>query len=681
MPERTKRAIQEDVYLASLPLYPESGIDNPRKGAVHLLKSYGIDAHRAATCPPWAYVPPQSWWSLQARDIIALALRDGDMLFYRHPRPFARLRALIDQSWRGGTSLSHGHDVPRELPRELAGTPAQNILFSALAIKLATFGMHQPIPFARHVLGLVAACYRAITHGAEQSWFADTALAAANDAWDYASDHLAHRIRTFSRERERTEHATKARARSKRIRAQKQKEEARHYYEQKLCLLRAKNASKLLWSRHNAAIAIQMWIRRCRLRKACSALRIRRLNLRTLCRGASARAKLIHRPIQSSKPNLPPPHEPAPTQPAPTPTCHHPFRHRGLQLPKRKRRQRCRRPRERPPRRFRRDRIDPPGRYDQRPDRLVHGPPTESPPSTSLSGGMVSSPHPIQTPGGSTSTPSGGYIIRPSSDGSTLQPPSSSPPSKPSGIFATKPPTGSPNLHASMVIGPSPPPTTQAPQSMPPPTQAPPSTPHATQAQPSPPQATQAQPSKPRTTQAPPSKPQPTNALANKPTHNQPHTPWPPPAPALLTKPQPPQAPPWTPSTPAIPVQPPPTNVQPPPTKALAKPTPYPTHWTPPTPTLKPANNPTTTITAHPTTLLVAPVVPSTNNGPWVQPDGSNHPYLRHDLTIDRDRYQTHISARIALAITLPLMPRNTAAVPTPSKPPASSSPPSVQPD
>ena len=99
---------------------------------------------------------------------------------------------------------------------------------------LASFGITQPIPFARHVLGLVAACCRKVAHDNDRSLFAKAALASADDAWDYASDRLSLRIRDFNRESKRTNHAAKARAQSERIRARKKEEEDRHYSKQKL---------------------------------------------------------------------------------------------------------------------------------------------------------------------------------------------------------------------------------------------------------------------------------------------------------------------------------------------------------------------------------------------------------------------------------------------------------------
>ena len=112
------------------------------------------------------------------------------MLFFRHPHPFAKLRALVDLFWLGNKSLSHGHDVLKELPGDLTGNPARNIIVSAMAIKLALFGMSQPIPFARHILGLISVCcYEVSLHG-EQSFFAESTFVLAEDAYDYAFDRL-----------------------------------------------------------------------------------------------------------------------------------------------------------------------------------------------------------------------------------------------------------------------------------------------------------------------------------------------------------------------------------------------------------------------------------------------------------------------------------------------------------
>ena len=106
---------------------------------VHLINTYGVKAHHRAgpSYPPFVYVPTQSWWSHLAGAIIHQALKYGDILFLWHPYPFAKLQALIDQFWWGDICLSHGLDVPKELPEDMVGNPAWYNIFSGLAIKLA----------------------------------------------------------------------------------------------------------------------------------------------------------------------------------------------------------------------------------------------------------------------------------------------------------------------------------------------------------------------------------------------------------------------------------------------------------------------------------------------------------------------------------------------------------------
>ena len=190
------RATPRDAYISSLPIYPERTFYvNGEMRGIHLLDAYSIEAHCRGTVPtPSYYVPPQSWWALQADSVIKQALQDGDMLFHRHPCPFGKIRALVDQFWWGSTSTSHGHTVPSELPGALGGRTAKAILYSALAMALASFGITQPIPFARHVLGLVAACCRKVAHDNDQSLFAKAALVLGDDAWDYVSDRLSLHI-------------------------------------------------------------------------------------------------------------------------------------------------------------------------------------------------------------------------------------------------------------------------------------------------------------------------------------------------------------------------------------------------------------------------------------------------------------------------------------------------------
>ena len=99
---------------------------------------------------------------------------------------------------------------------------------------LASFGITQPIPFARHVLRLVAVCCQKVAHDNDQSLFAKAALVFADDAWDYVSDRLSLRIREFNRESKHNNRAAKARPQSKRIRAREKEEEDQYYNEQKL---------------------------------------------------------------------------------------------------------------------------------------------------------------------------------------------------------------------------------------------------------------------------------------------------------------------------------------------------------------------------------------------------------------------------------------------------------------
>jgi len=144
-------------------------------------------------------------------------------------------------------------------------------LFSALAIELARFGTTQPLPFAYHILKLVAECYRAVsntnfvcpdTHQSRQVLYADSAVISAVRTWKYFSDVVARRSRLVElQEAERAnmqqQHQARERAAAQVARDQAE-QEAQAYYEHKLRILRAQAASNLLWSRHNAAIAIQM---------------------------------------------------------------------------------------------------------------------------------------------------------------------------------------------------------------------------------------------------------------------------------------------------------------------------------------------------------------------------------------------------------------------------------------
>ena len=92
------RATPRDAYISSLPIYPERTFYvNGEMRGIHLLDAYSIEAHCRGTVPtPSYYVPPQSWWALQADSVIKRALQDGDMLFHRHPCPFGKIRALVD---------------------------------------------------------------------------------------------------------------------------------------------------------------------------------------------------------------------------------------------------------------------------------------------------------------------------------------------------------------------------------------------------------------------------------------------------------------------------------------------------------------------------------------------------------------------------------------------------------
>ena len=232
------------------------------------------------------------------------------MLFHRHAQPYDKLRALVNSHWARGTTSCDGFNVPRSLPGDLQGNPSHALLLSALAIELALFGTSQPLPFARHVNDLILACcsdiggFTTFFHrpsGRERkSLFARAARRSAVDAGGYSLDYLSCRIReSATRGKERSHHAAlkrSTRARSDEIRARQKATEAHHYCEQKLRRLRAANTSKLLWTRHNAAIAIQVWLRRRRHRRFFSEQRQKRLRLCALCRGASAQAsQLLHR--------------------------------------------------------------------------------------------------------------------------------------------------------------------------------------------------------------------------------------------------------------------------------------------------------------------------------------------------------------------------------------------------
>ena len=158
-------------------------------------------------------------------------------------------------------------------------------MLSALVIQLALFGTTQPINFARHVNGLIEACCRKIrgyihvvqrpTGRDRTSLYATAAFCSALDVGDYSVDSLSRRIRVDTiRQEEGSRYAAlqqSNRARKEALRA-RQAQEAQHLYEQKLCRLCAANVSnsKLLWTRHNAAIAIQLWLRRRRHCRVCS---------------------------------------------------------------------------------------------------------------------------------------------------------------------------------------------------------------------------------------------------------------------------------------------------------------------------------------------------------------------------------------------------------------------------
>ena len=133
--------------------------------------------------------------------------------------------------------------------------------------------------------------------------------------------------------------------------------EARQQQELEFLRARAERASEehdRAYRRRNDAAAIicrsfRRNLVRSRLRRRC--------RLQQLCRGASTHA----RTVKASRPPAwhPPPPARVETAPSNNPVSSHPFRERGQQLPKRKRRQRHRRPRRRPPRALRRASLQP----------------------------------------------------------------------------------------------------------------------------------------------------------------------------------------------------------------------------------------------------------------------------------------------------------------------------------
>lgn len=363
----TTGATDSSNFFSTLPLY-----DTTSWGG-ELLEKYGHDKHLLSlldACqhddwyrPSHPYIPESSWWHQHARIIREQLLRDDKLL--SHPNRNSVLRSLAidymkDIRWDLHRSFRlKGPCIVRDsLPTNNSHQHFDAILFSVLCIELCSYGIQQEYSVAVELCHLASACYKlaepTYSHARElnSSTFANTAILSAADAGRYFHRFLTQQGAAITQAKkeqyEKSVHGDEA-AKIKRER------------EQQLRLARAKKASDELWynfnRREKAATTIQLWQRRTLMRQRLQ----QRTKLRTLCRGASAHAahvKASHPPIPISK--SVPLHQPSSTHPVHNrPPSKHPFRHRGLSLPKRKRRQRNRRPRNRPPRYVRRAQVLP----------------------------------------------------------------------------------------------------------------------------------------------------------------------------------------------------------------------------------------------------------------------------------------------------------------------------------
>lgn len=390
----TGRSINHASFFASLQFY-----NNDTSWDAELMARYGHDAHvriqqDGGRHYPRFYIPPQQWWCDLATQILRLASNHEKWYATRGlpPEDVYQMRYNIivevcQQQLRGDSAYSFGYFVPNCLPSSHSPEHAEAILLSTLAIALIWDVMdylveetNPSMTLLHHTLSVTSQLYNKIkpffsnSRSINSNNFANTAIESCRKAIKYFERILSHYKRELADELERNRRAEeeelaslRRQADEKRIAKARAKQLQKHKREFEFRKVRARLASEQLHRnyqiRNDAAIIIQNRYRGRLVRSYIAACNARRAKLSSLCRGASRLARIrkrfdaliadLTRP-PTSMDTIPDIDTPPP--PSNNRESTHPFRDRGLTLPKRKRRQNNRRRhrrRLRPPKKYR----------------------------------------------------------------------------------------------------------------------------------------------------------------------------------------------------------------------------------------------------------------------------------------------------------------------------------------
>jgi hypothetical protein len=346
---------------------------------------------------PRSYMPPHQWWFDLAYDIRRMAY-DGPYADTPHEVQFQAIIELCRDKLRGDSAYSFGYYVPNNLPSSQSPKHTEAMLFSAIAIELVWYGfdmlssvdedeLFQHIDFydkftqfTNHILSMARQCYElaapffSTSRSINSNNFANTAISSALKAIKYFERIISQYISRHSMlERETAVELERIRQHDEEIRIarataeQLQLQQLHQLKELELRKVIARQASELHHQQYNlrddAAILIQKWHRGGAVRSCVAACKSRRARTDALVLGASLYANNIKaaRPWDPySTPTSMVSSSTTPPPPSNNRRSAHPFRDRGLALPRRKRRQRNRRPRNRP------SRNRPPKKYRER---------------------------------------------------------------------------------------------------------------------------------------------------------------------------------------------------------------------------------------------------------------------------------------------------------------------------
>ena len=399
---RGQSIITERAYVSCLTSLPIYGNNSSWEGELHARFGHAnhVRIHQdGGRHYPRSYMPPHQWWFDLAYDIRRMAY-DGPYADTPHEVQFQAIIELCRDNLRGDSAYSFGYYVPNNLPSSQSPKHTEAMLFSAIAIELVWYGfdmlssvdedeLFQHIDFydkftqfTNHILSMARQCYElaapffSTSRSINSNNFANTAISSALKAIKYFERIISQYISRHSTlERETAVELERIRQHDEEIRIarataeQLQLQQLHQLKELELRKVIARQASELHHQQYNlrddAAILIQTWHRGGAVRSCVAACKSRRARTDALVLGASFYSnniKAARDPYSTptsmvSSSTTPPP-------PSNNRRSAHPFRDRGLALPRRKRRQRNRRPRNRPsrnrpPRKYRERSIEP----------------------------------------------------------------------------------------------------------------------------------------------------------------------------------------------------------------------------------------------------------------------------------------------------------------------------------